>query len=309
MYHKSLEEKQYVPWLTAALLAPLLQTASGSSWLLTAGLASITLLICWGVGRTDCCSTKGTWLHAIQWLWISVVASQILHWIMFCWPDYDNYYVVPLILLALAAWSARNGTEVSSRVGCVLLWPLLIVFGVLLLAAGKEIKAEYLRPELMADSNLITVLLIPAMGGYLYREKKALKQFAGYSAIAVAVSIAVMGVLSATICGNVDSPIYELSRSLKLFGFAQRLESFAAAAMTLGYFLTISLLLGIQSSIAAQHATVGSRTGIAASAVLTGVLFLTGVIIDGRILALGSIVCWVALPSLLRLKSILKNGN
>lgn len=310
MFHDCLEEKQYTPWLTVSLLAPVLQAASGCAWPVAAGVVGITGLLCWGLGKTDCGGGNTVWVRRISWFWVSVVTSQMLHWVMYCWTDYDSYHAVPLTILLLAAWAVWKGSANPVRIGCSLLWPLLAVFGLLLLSAGKEVKPEYLTPTMIyGNSHLVTVLLIPALGIYINREQKKLRQFAGYSTAALVASAVAMGVLSGNICRNVDSPFYEVSRSVKILEFAQRLESLAAAAMTLGYFLTVSFLLEIQRRMQRREPVKKGVESVAIPAVLTAVLLLSNITLDAGILAMGSIVCWVMLPGMQRIKNVLKNGK
>lgn len=288
MYHKEITEKQSSAWLAAALAAPLVQTASGCSWPAALAVGSVCLLTCWALGKYIALPDR--WILILQCLWACIIMSELLHWSTYCWPTHKSEWAVPLTLLLLAAWAVNGGRGRAARVGCVLLWPLALLLGAVLLSGIPDVKSQNLKPTWqMPDAHLIMVMLLPALcrPGERKRNGWLLTKLMLF---ALVTSIVTAGVLSPAVSSNITAPVYELSRSLSLFGIAERFESLIAAAMTLGYFSVLTYLLSI-----AESAWKGKK-GLWGSVVVIGLLFLCNLRADSRILAIGSILIWLVLP-------------
>lgn len=301
MYHKEITEKQRSAWLAAALAAPLAQTASACSWPAALAVGGMCLLMCWAVGKYI--TEPDKWLVFAQCLWICVVLSELLHWSAYCWPTHKSRWAAPLTLLLLAAWAVSGGKERAARTGCVLIWPLALLLGAVLLSGIPDVELKNLRLSWqMPDAHLITVMLLPALYSPGERKRSG-RLLLGLLLFALLTSVVTAGVLSPSVSSGMHSPVYELSRSLSLFGVAERFESLVAAAMTLGYFSLMTYLLS-----ARETAWKGKRQtwGIA---VAGGVLFLSGLRIDSRLLAVGSIMLWVVLPVLCHWKNNFKKSK
>jgi len=287
-------QKQSAAFLAAALAAPLIQTASACTWPAVLTVGSACLLTCWAVGRYIAPPDK--WLLWLQWLWACVIASEVLHWSADCWPSHPDGYGAPLILLLLAAWAASGGRERASRAGCALLWPLTLLLGAVLLSGIPEIEVKNLKPSWqMPDAGLVTVFLLPL----LLRPGKGKgrgRLLTGLLLAALLTSAVTAGVLSPGVSRGMRAPFYELSRSLSLLGVAERFESLVAAALTIGYFCSLSLLL---SQEAAEKGKLWPWIG----AGISGLLFVFDLRMDSHLLALGTILMWVLLPALCRLKN------
>lgn len=295
MRHDEMTQKQSAAFLAAALAAPLIQTASACTWPAALAVGSACLLTCWAVTRQT--AVPGKWLLWLQWVWACVIASEVLHWSAYCWPSHPDGYGAPLILLLLAGWAASGGRERAARAGCALLWPLALLLGAVLFSGIPEIEAENLKPSWqMPDASLVTVFLFPLLirPG---RGKGNGRILTSLLLIALLTSVVTAGVLSPNVSRGMQAPFYELSRSLSLLGVAERFESLVAAALTIGYFSTISLLLSRQETVGKGKLWVWIGAG------LSGLLFLLDIRIDSRLLALGSILTWVILPAVCHLKN------
>lgn len=300
MSHKEITENQGRAWLAAALAAPLAQTASACTWSVVLLAGGGCLLICWTLGKYPAGNSR--WLHILQGLWNCVIISEILHWSVFCWPDQRGGNAVPLILLFLSTW-ASSGRERAARTACVLLWPVLLLLGAVLLSGLPELEWKHLEPIWqMPNAHLITVSLIPAL--WAGREGKTNGRLLWGAAVFAFVTAAVTaGVLSPVVSGTAQAPVYELSRSIRLFGIAERPESLIAAAMTIGYFVTVTYLLSSEG-----NAWKGRNCIWLASAV-SGILLISGLRIDSRLMAIGSILFWVVLPAISSWKKNLKKAK
>ena len=155
-----LSEKQHTRWLLAALAAPVTQAASNCSWPAALCIALLCLAVTAGLQKLNVGDTQSRILSALQWLWMLLVISEFLHWILFYWPSYGSYHAVPLIILALGALSAAKGAEKASAVAGLLYWALIGLLGTVLLSGIREIELSNLKPHWdMQTAYLIVVML------------------------------------------------------------------------------------------------------------------------------------------------------
>lgn len=291
MCHKEESQKQSAAFLAAAVAAPLAQTASGCTWLAAAPVTLACLLLGWTVNRRA--GEDRRWLKELQGLWNCVILASILSWSGKCWPQLEGGWAIPYVLLALAAWASASRHR-AQRGGCFLLWPMALLLGAVLISGMGDVQWENLRPSWqMPDVWLIPIALLPALNRTKASGGKLWWAIEGYALAAAAVTA---GVLSPAVSVREISPIYELSRSIRLLGVAPRFESLMAAAMTMGYFVTACYLLtnGGESAMGGKRAW--------SYAVLTGILLGTGFRVDSRLGAMGSLLFWVVLPALAWLK-------
>lgn len=252
-----------------------------------------------GLEKLEVGNVRIRFLGAVQWLWMLLIISEFLHWTMLCWPNHENYYVVPLTILLLAAVSVSRGSEAAGRVAAILYWVLAGLLGTVLLSGIKEIKLVNLMPQWkMQTAHLIVVMLIPVMGIGI----EANNHKKGIVAFGAAVAAITSGVLSLGLIEKMYAPFYEMGKSLSVLGIGQRFESMVAAAMTMGYFALISFLLTISANVWDKEGRI--ERGVWISAAFSGMVFLSGMRMNSRILALGSIVVWVVFPLL---ENFLKN--
>lgn len=289
--------RQSKVWLMAAIGAPLAKAASVCSWPAVLALGSITLLI--GGCLTRFRSEHRPWVAVLQGLWGSVVASELLFWCEDCWPGHENAKAAALILLVLCIWANCRGRQRGARIGCILIWPVAFLLGIILLSAIPEIRLQNLYPTWeMPDAALVTILLLPTV--YTGQEKRmGIWGNVGLICLACVVSVMTAGVLSPQVSSTTETGLYELSRSISFFGVSQRLESLAAVGMTIGYFGSIGYLLSIPEEIPNRGRMV------LAYGVLAGLLYTLDIRLDSRITAIGSILVWVIIPFLRGVKKYL----
>lgn len=284
-------KNEYSIWILTAMAAPVIQAASNCSWPVVLVIGVLCLGICAGMERFDVGRNPGKWIGSVQWLWMLLVISEFMHWVMFYWPVNQNYHALPILLLALAAYASAGGAERAARAGAVMWWFLLLLIGAVLLSGIGEVDLENLAPSWdIQTAHLVTVMLLPAMGISLSntKQKTAILLFA------VLVSAVTVGVLSMTLISQMEAPFYEMSRSLTLLGIGQRFESLVAAGVTLGYYVLLSYLV----TVTANAWEMGKRhnRSVWITAVFVALVFLSGMRLNSRILALGTIGVWVVLP-------------
>ncbi len=295
MNQKENHERQHNCALAAAMLVPLSQTASRSSWLAVLAAGAGVLLLCrWLMKYT---AAPAPWLAKLQNLWACVIVSELLYWSVECWPGHDNRYAVPLILLVLAVWLSGSGLRRAESVGCTLLWPVGLILGAVLLSALPDMEWKDLTPSWqMTESHLLTLLVAAMLHGRSEKRGSGTGVICAWVFALLATAITA-GVLSPAVCA-VSAPVYELSRSIGLFGIAERFESITAAAMTMGYFAAISYLL------AAGNRADGNRSAVWGYGGLAALLFIGNIRLDSRIVTIGSILLWIILPAACGLKNI-----
>lgn len=295
-------------WLSAALTPTLLQLASGVGW----PAAAITAAVCSGAvfavtkwGKF----TRTPILMWLQYLYIVVLLCSLLPYAAYSWPG-DNYPAVPLILLALAVWSANKGAQAAARVGCVLFWLVLGIYLIVLALGTGEVKMEWLRPMQAASSwQAVTLLLIPC--GAMTVMGKASKwdiRLLLTAGIWILSTVVAAGVLSPERAKELSDPLYTTVRSLALPGIAQRFEALLSAGMTVGWFglLTVLLTMSAGTIEAVKHAW--GKKALWGCALLAGTGMLCNLHISWVILALMASVFWVIIPiltqGLVRLKKM-----
>ena len=288
-----MNEKNEGRWLSAAMISPVIQASSNCSWVAALVTGFLCLIILCGMEKLEVGSTRSRWIGAVQWLWMLLVLSEFLHWTMLNWPNYRNYHVVPLVILALALHSLGKGKGRAANVAVILLRVMVLLLGAVLISGIREVHWVNLEPQWkMQTANYIVVLLIPAMVmGKTLRKGKWQMPLLG-----LVVSVITSGVLSLHFIARCDAPFYEMSRNVSLLGIGNRYESLAATGLTMGYFVLMTLLLQVTADAWEQNRK--AKHGLWISGVFAGLVFLSGMRINSRLLAMGTLIVWVAMPIL-----------
>ena len=122
-------------------------------------------------------------------------------------------------------------------------------------------------------------------------------------------SLLTAGVLSPAVATNIQGAFFEMIRGISILGVAERFEAVVAAAMTLGWFCLLSLLL-----TAAGHLGETLHQGWGRPTVwLTALLAATGQAwareVSPWFSALGALVFWCLLPLLGRRRAPVEKKN
>lgn len=273
------------------MISPVIQASSNCSWVAALAIGVLCLTILYGMEKLDLGTTKSGLLAAVQWLWMLLVVSEFLHWTMLSWPNHGNYYVVPLTIVALAALALRKGRSNAATVAAIVFWVIAFMLGAVLISGVREIRWENWKPQWkMQTANYIVVLLVPAMVmGRTTQKGKWKMPLLGLVTCAVT-----SGVMSVGYIARSNAPFYEMSRTISLLGVGNRFESLAATGLTMGYFVLVTLLLDVM-----VHAWEHNRTakyGVWVSAGFGALVFLSGMRINSRLLAVGTLGVWVVIP-------------
>lgn len=294
---EKIPSRQLGAWLSAALIPVLIQLLGGTSWL-NVGVAGILCgLLVWIVWRWGA-PEKGRWLCLAESLYIIVLLGELAPCAAQCWSG-SSYPAVPLVLLALAAWSANKGASAAGRVGCVLFWFVLIMYLTVFGVAAKEVNVRWLMPPGGGWSWKGTVLLlIPAAANVLRKEGRWMPRLVLPALLCLIAAALTAGVLSAPVAAGTENAFYEMSRSLNLLGIAERFEAVISAGATVGWFSLMSLLLSVAAQLAETLHAGWGRAGVAVTAAGAAAWMLCGLHISEPVLAGMAAVFWVALPIL-----------
>lgn len=304
MSSESISSRHLWAWLAVAMSAPLAHF-SGGSWL---GLLALGLL-CTGVtallpdGMEQVRRSKI--LCTVELVWLILLLTRFAPLSAAYWPGEKSEFVVPAVLLALAAYSCNKR---PGRVAGVLLWILFIMYIPVFAAGVKDVEFRWLIPESMELSAwMAPVLLLPAIGGLLGPRGKSRKWNLWILAFGVGLWLITAGVLSANTAQSVSTPFRELSRSLKL-GAASRFESVISVAVTLGWFGLYSYL--VQCGMTCMEGM--EIHGKSIPWIIAGAAYLLqyfNLRLDGTMIVVNTVLLWIIIPSLLGQKRSIKNEN
>lgn len=276
MFRDEVKAYPLCAWLLCAISAPIAQVAAEGPWLTVLAVAMGSLVLCWCVlmlHEGKCIEKK--WYCIVQLLFLSVAAAVFAGWSAYCWPTGNAYPVVPLVLLVLAAFSAWDGANTASRVGGVLFWLMALLFAVVLVGGAGDAKLTYMVPEWGKCSRLLPfVLLLPVVTSFIPRQGATVYTGTLYiiAGLAVIVPLLTAGTLSQKVAQTVAFPFYEYSKSLSLFGVAERFEAFVSVALTMGYYSLLSLLFSAAGHLGEAVKAGEGRRSIAACAVSAAAL-------------------------------------
>ena len=313
MYNREIEGHSLWAWAAAAISAPAAQFLGSTPWhwALLLGLAAAGIWLCVEAGTVY---GRRDWkpVAVLQILFLAFAVSAAAGWSGACWPTARQSWTIPVVLLVLGACAAEQGCRTGARCGAVLFWCLVLLFAVLVAFAVPEVEWRNLRPENRGDgSTAAAVLLLPAAAALLPRKKGRSPWLwgLGLAIIGAGVSLLTAGVLSPAVATNIQGAFFEMIRGISILGVAERFEAVVAAAMTLGWFCLLSLLL-----TAAGHLGETLHQGWGRPTVwLTALLAATGQAwareVSPWFSALGALVFWCLLPLLGRRRAPVEKKN
>ena len=171
MFLEKIPMRQLIAWIFTAMVPVGIQLFSGSSWIWVAcgGIISMAVwMLLWRNGRE-----RSKWESAFLFIYIVFLLGELLRYTAQCWPMGNSDPAVPLVLLTLAAWSARRGPSVAARVGAVLFWAVLGLYLLVFAAGINEVKLEWLMPDQNSINTAgLMVFLIPCSVLEISKEKK-----------------------------------------------------------------------------------------------------------------------------------------
>lgn len=287
-------------WVMIALSGPLAQLAGVTSWLTVAVTAVICGLLCVAVlslQQKD--KSPSGWLCAAQLLLLAIFVGQLAAKSAGSWDEGNTDPVVPLILLLLAALCAKSGGEKASRTITAVVWLIAVMFALVLGAGTTMIRGENLQPVWQKPNwELAALLLIPAVSVLLPRQNKSeirwLPVITG--AFAVIINLWVIGCMSPELAAQQKGAFLEYSKSISLFGVAERFEAVVSCALTVGWFALLSLLFAAAGHQAEQVSSGMGSWGVWICLLIAGAAVLLQWQLQDWIVAGLALIIWVILP-------------
>ena len=245
MFGKKVNARGLMAWTLAALAAPAAQFFGSLPWpwVLAAGAAAG---LAWGLAWS-CRGPLPRGLAAVI-LIVSVPALLLgLRYSGACWPGVPDA-IQGWALLVLAAWAALRGSSAGTRYGAVVLCVSALAYGILLACALPEVQVSNLRPAEPASPLWpLLVLLVPlGLGAFQKEGDLRLWPWIGGMVLAAGILAAVCaGAMGPARAMASDGAFYNLARSVRLFGVAERFEALVSGIMTMGWFCYLTLILSM----------------------------------------------------------------
>lgn len=246
-------ERQRWAWLAAGLSAAIAARGCGFGWIwvLGAGLLVTGYYIYMDVklGSRGVASLLPRALAVAALLWLILLMAWTADLANGAFPMVNGYPVLGWTILALSAWGAQKGVAACARCAGVLCLFLAALYGVIAVFALPDVQIEYLMPAGDWRDGLMSVglFLLPAAVWYLpctRSKKRPAWQMALLIPLASALLAAVtIGVLSPTLARELPSSLYVLAQSVSLFGVVERIEPLLSAAMTMGVFCLVAVMV------------------------------------------------------------------
>lgn len=298
MNNRKIPHRQLTAWLAAALMPTTIQLLGGASWLSVLLAVGVSMLLIWFRWRFGA-SPKGKLLSILQWLLLVAILITACRCASESWPG-GAHPVVGFVLLALALWSVRKGSEAAARVGSVLFWFVLGLYLVLFGAGVKEIRLGHLKPTAgEPDSFGCVLLLTPAAAAlHLYNKEGLKPRLLLIGVFAVAASVLTAGVLSPALAMQEENAFYEMTRSLNLLGQARRFEAVLSAGMTVAWYSLLTLYLSLCEYHGETAHSGWGKWGSIAAAVVSAIAVLCDLHIPAILLLLLATIFWVMIPLL-----------
>lgn len=288
------------PWMTAAMFAPAAQSLGSSPWpwTLALSLGAMAVFLCVEMA-TGGCGQWGRVMAAVQFAFLAVCAGAVLRSVGVCWAKAADSWVIPGVVLVLAACSAERGVSAGTRSGATLFWFIAIAFIVLAVFSVPDVEPKYLYPGKWESRGTdVGVLLIPGLTLLLPRQKGknpwpwALTIIVGAGLI----SVLTAGALSGDVAAGTKGAFFEMIRGVEILGVAERFEALVAAAMTLGWFCLLSLLLCAAGTMGKQVSKGTERLPVWLAAGVAVVVSLGIKEIPGWGFAIAAVVLWYGWP-------------
>ncbi len=288
------------PWLAAAMFAPACQSLGSAPWPWTLALAlgAMAVFLCaqmvtapgWPCGKV---------LAAAEYLFLVLCVGMVADWVDECWLGAKSGWVIPVVVLVLAACAADRGAEKAGRSGATLFWFVAMGFVVLAVFALPDVEVSNLYPGRMNSYGAdIGVLLIPGAALLLSRQrgKEPWPWALGIAVSAGLISVLTAGSLSPAVAAKTPGAFVQMVRGLEILGVAERFEALVAAIMTLGWFSLLSLLLTGAGEMGNKIHAGNRAVPVWTAAGLGAGIFLVGKRISMWPMAALAAILWYGIP-------------
>lgn len=274
MFRREVSPLQMGVWLLCGMVGPLSLLAGQISWLMAISVSILCLASCgvaWSAPQKELCKA----LCIIEYIGTALVLGYFVRWSGDLWPTGRGYPTVPLTMLFIAVFAALNGIQGAARISCVLVYLLILLYGIVLAAGLEQIDGANLHTANTAIPLVaVAALLLPA-GAWLLpvNARKLSKTFLiGAGVLFAVLCVWASGILSETVAANLKWPFYEATKSLSFLGIAERFEALVSVASTMSFFALYSYLLSIAGAMMERIKGGWGKGGIITAAAVAGAI-------------------------------------
>ena len=236
---------QFNACLLVAAVGPILSVAGRGDWITTAvtGLVCVVMYFCI---RSIRAVNLPRWICIGELAWLIILLGVAAKETASCWIGEYVHLVIPVILLFLAACAARNGVSGSTAIGATLLWIIIPILGGVFLAGTGDVHPEWIANDVrIPDGMRVVALLLPCLYQCVSGVDSKSSRWIPIVLVVIAISDTVLldSVLGANNAEETANGFYELSKSVNLFGVAERFEAMVACALTGSWFVMLLMIL------------------------------------------------------------------
>ena len=295
--HSKIPGAQVHTWILCAAIGPILSVAGRNGWMTTLIVAVATGALSFCI--LSCKQIKlPKWLCVLELIWLTIFLGGIGKTGGPCWPSSETFPVIPVVLLLLAVLATSRGCVPAARTGATLVWLIIPVLGVTAIAGIADVNPEWIRMKLeVPDGMLIGLLLIPCLSAFLPRDLTGGVRWSVVilGAIAVIGGVLLDGLMGTPAATQATNSFYAFSKSIHLFGIAERFEALVACALTGSWFALFALVLSVAYYLSEEILACAGKYGVWTVAAGSGVLMCI-LPKGGEWIAVGTLIFWGFLP-------------
>lgn len=240
------------------------------------------------------------WLCVAECFWLIIFLGEIASNSATCWESSGSEWLIPVALLLLSGFAVYRGETRGARIGATLMWLVIPILSVVLLAGSNMIQPQNISWEVeLPDSLFVSVLLLPCLASLRsrYGKEKGRWPIAIIAIMAITASLIIHMTLGREIASQESNGFYILSKSINLFGVAERFEALVACALTGSWFalfvVVVDTVRQLGEKVIPEHSKGCTWFCVGAS---IGVMCILH--IPEQVLGIGNLIFWGFLPIL-----------
>lgn len=299
-------------WALAAMILPLALSAGKYSCISVLAVGAVCACVCVSVSKLS--EPNMRWsrgVSVLEWAGAAGTAAYFSAGIGMAWKDELPFGIMPIGILLLAAWMAGAGEDRGARAAGVLMRLTAILIAGILCIGIRDIRPERIRREVAVNAiELVPVFLLPAAAVLLKGRRKGNSIGKGMLAAVMGaiLSVWITGILSGKEAEAANNPFLEAAKAVTVFGTPQRLEPMVSAALTIGGFMLLGMLLTIAGEMG-ENLGIGRKKAAYAAAIPAIATSAFGYRIDPTAAAAGSFILWAIVPTVSTAMKKIKNKN
>lgn len=280
-------------WLIAAMIAPTVSLAAQCDWItvLVTGIifGAVSVAVAAGCKRT-CCLNR--WVACGEYIWLGFVCGSYAQMCGGVWGDDSSSLIIPLALLALAAFGAQGEPRRAADQSGIIYGIVRVAIIAVLLAGipGRDSASALIQCNW--NAQLAQLFLLPCLITFLPVESGG--------ALKPVVFVLILAAATAWIAGGSamtgESAFYYYSKSVSLFKTARRFEAVVSFVLTIGWYSLLSMLLSVVGSVSSHIGVIPRKTRVWIIALFASLTCLCNMSIPADISLLLTMLFWGVIP-------------